>query len=424
MRCSCKALLGACAITTIVYTIHLHSRLAAESENVWERENARLPSPRQRPNEPHNVAICFSDSCLDVRAARIARVWPSKPYKSWCYLDELAVNGHGATNNSTASFKRGGLRLIKVPKSASSTVAGVVLRIQNRRKCERPVRWEHGRARDDEIQLNNPSVFRVAPIRLAGDRALSNVYFHDVSFHGSHRKREQKQKPRDAHIMRGLRQTPNNYILDYVTTNGDFNVSDTINTTILLAQPEALAKYIAALETHVQKVLIDYDFLIVVDRMTESLAVWSMLTELPIQDFLSLSTKLAGTWYAVGYNQKRPRCIQLVAPTSTPALDQFFASQTWQIRQAGDRLLHKAAAASLDQTIESLGAHRVKAVIDEYQTWQRLVQQSTCVRNNSFFPCTLDGTPQINYSRRHCYARDFGCGFPCIDSLVDKGLKH
>ncbi|KAL7572361.1 hypothetical protein ACA910_021572 [Epithemia clementina (nom. ined.)] len=58
----------------------------------------------------------MNDACLQETARQIARVWTKKPWELWCKST--------AQNQSSTNDSGGMLWLIKVPKSASSTMAG------------------------------------------------------------------------------------------------------------------------------------------------------------------------------------------------------------------------------------------------------------------------------------------------------------
>jgi hypothetical protein len=162
----------------------------------------------------------------------------------------------------------------------------------------------------------------------------------------------------------------------------------------------------------VQSVLQGYDFLFVVERLAESLVVLSWLTNLPVTQLLTLSAKQANSWYLAGGK----RCIQLKKPVVTPAITTYLESSEWQERQYGDRLLWSVAMRSLDFTIEKIGRQFVQQQVALLEQWQEKIQVECS--NQSFFPCSSSGQPQLERSQLSCYARDFGCGHQCIRDLV------
>ena len=88
--------------------------------------NEQAKTTRSGPLSEESVNGCsgpLDSSCVKA----LSRTWEKHSWKTWC--------------SSPA-----GLVLIKVPKSASSTLAGVVLRIQHRLNCK--VHWKHQLARE------------------------------------------------------------------------------------------------------------------------------------------------------------------------------------------------------------------------------------------------------------------------------------
>jgi hypothetical protein len=137
----------------------------------------------------------------------MSRIWPHKPVLSWC-------NSNNTNNHNFSS----GLLLVKVPKSASSTAASIVLRIQERHDCR--VEWKHRTAVN---YRNRNASFLVAPIRQPRSRALSNMSFHDISFHG---KLRSTKPPSDKHVRKGLSNKAQfNFLLGYTTTDNNYTSS-------------------------------------------------------------------------------------------------------------------------------------------------------------------------------------------------------
>jgi hypothetical protein len=139
----------------------------------------------------------------------MSRIWPHKPVLSWC-------NSNNTNNHNFSS----GLLLVKVPKSASSTAASIVLRIQERHDCR--VEWKH-RTAVNYADRNGNASFLVAPIRQPRSRALSNMSFHDISFHG---KLRSTKPPSDKHVRKGLSNKAQfNFLLGYTTTDNNYTSS-------------------------------------------------------------------------------------------------------------------------------------------------------------------------------------------------------
>lgn len=391
------------------------------------------------------------DSCIEHLAASIGRVWPHKSIDAWCFPSSSSSSETSKSKTATAKSSSptttmakqrstgGGLILIKVPKSASSTAAAVVLRIHDLHQCH-PVSWEHGRAADKMMTMNATTTeavaagvfsttnnalqrhytnnrFLLAPVRTPESRALSSVYFFQVSFHRF--KNNNKRSPADNFILKHVAQTKPNFITDYMRL-GDVDNNNNANTTLGLQQ-------------YVREIMDAYDFMMVADRMDESLVVLSLLTDLPVTTVLTMSSKQAAgknnSWYYTG-----KRCVSLSPPMPTAAVVTYFSSDEWKWTHAADRLLYAAANRSLDQTIAALGgsggggggdssSSAFQSALTEYRRLQMLVHDAC--QNETYFPCSSDssgetggGTPQLELAAQSCYVRDFGCGYPCIDRVL------
>jgi len=435
---------------------------------------------QSRPNDSQHAVddVPFPDGIAEkVASLHLARTWPIKPYSysnsndgngggdrsgGWCYLDDhKGIKKDEEEEEGRGGGGGGGLLLAKVPKSASSTVAGVALRIWRNRNCTRPLQWRHGRAYDLRYaeQRDPVASFLLAPIRLPHSRALSSVFFHSVSFH---RKQSAQKAVSDQFVLDKLRRDiPSNFITDYATLLGPDDDEDGDPRGEGTNDDKAAAsdrnddrrqRGRRAIERHVESILEGYDFLIVVERLDESLAVLSHLTKLPLEDFVTLSSKQSGQWYLTGNTPQSRRCISLAKPVLTRAVRDYFTSDddatdagadesggdastpssSWLDRQYGDYLLWAAANKSLDLTIQSIGPDVVQSNVDRLRRMHDTIQRECPVVSDSvapaspnvfdyehqvLLPCSTDGKPQFEISRPNCYERDFGCGYPCVDRV-------
>jgi hypothetical protein len=356
---------------------------------------------------PKNASSCYTDACILREAALLARVWKQRPRSEWCA--PKTNNNTSLSNAVNASRKESGLILVKVPKSASSTVSGMALQLAHEHGCT--VAWQHRRARS--IGLDASASFVLAPVRHAHTRALSSVYFHRVALSNNKNTNRQQANvsqqsqvlPTDAFIINRLEETQANYILDYMRPTAD-------NTSTTPMQNEPRQDSNIYHQDVVASILNHYDFLMVVERMDESLVVLSWLTHTNIHDWLTLTnSKQAGSWYFA-----KTKCVRLIAPHVTTTTTNYFNSKEWRRKHAGDALLHAAAELSLDQTIQHIGAERVARGVRDLQTLRRRVQ--TYCQNQSVLPCSDQGQVQIELSKTSCYERDFGCGYPCVNAYI------
>ncbi|GAX16834.1 hypothetical protein FisN_5Hh207 [Fistulifera solaris] len=356
-----------------------------------QSSNSALPTPAVLavPDFGSRPDCLLQDACMDHLATKLSRVWSVHNLDAWC-------RNVPKTKNDSPT----GLVLIKVPKSASSTLAGVVLRIQNRHNCT--VHWQHKLAREYSWNGDDASAIRVAPIREPSSRAMSSVYFHYVSFH---KNTGGPRNPKDSFIIQKLRETKPDFILDYTAdkelvanvTNGNDRLSEIYET--------------------IRRITTFYDFLFVVDRLDESLLVYSWLTKLPWTDLLTMPSKKNGSWYLSGN-----RCVSLAGASLTPAIATFFESVEWKQTHAGDRLLYEVANRSLDRTIDELiGRPSFEKELFQFRDLRRQIENAC--QNETNFPCSQNGSPQLELAKTNCYVRDFGCGYPCIDRFANE-MEH
>ena len=388
------------------------------------------------------VCCLMNNDCLRETARRIARVWPHKPWQGWC------------TPSSSSS---GFLWLIKVPKSASSTMAGLVLRIAHRKQCS-IVQWQHGSARQQQQQRNLSATFHkdrqnillVAPIRNPSHRAMSDLYFHRVSLQPNHQQQQQqqqrRQQPSDSFIVKGLEQIQANYITEYTRLWPSSSSNTDSNTDAKKKQkkfnhqnnsteqsPQRDSPHQSTVEI-VESILQNYDFLFLVEELSQSMLVFAWLTGLTVGDVMVASSKQSGTWYSQTQN-----CVRLIPPQLTPAIQDYFeesslssvalsynprhssssssSSQNWKRKHVQDRLLHAAVQESLHKTIaQHIGRDRMKQAL---QRWYHLSTylQMVCV-NETHWPCSSTGQLQLELAHQSCYTRDFGCGHACYDRHI------
>lgn len=387
--------------------------------------------------DKNKTTRCYTDECIDALGSKLARVWRPHYHRLWCgaALTTAATTRTSTDNNSSNPLlpldaNSTGLWLIKVPKSASSTVAGLVLRIAELHQC--PVRWQHAKAVDvlaslssqqqqqqqnhdhhniinsnEEGQLfqkKNRTAFVVAPIRNPRSRALSSVYYHTVSLQARPNAagQQQQQAASDAHVLRQLERDMDDYITDYTRVS-------------------------PAVEKHedeeppwrvVREILETYSFLLVVEEMEASLVVFAWLADLALSNVLIMSSKTAGSWYATG---KRGKCVPLIPPQVTPAVEAYWTNGPGRTRHYTDRLLHSAAQHSLHRTInEGMGKDLFNQQLEKFLALQAYTQEKCGAAMNESAPCSPTGEHQPEISKEACYLRDFGCGHHCLEELFPR----
>jgi hypothetical protein len=187
-------------------------------------------------------------------------------------------------------------------------------------------------------------------------------------------------------------------------------------------------------EQNVMDLLLAYDFVMVSERMDESVVAFAMLFNLSLSDVLVMNAKqnsnkdaitsaskrddyLYFSWWDPKNKQSKEVCKLSVPSKRSLAVQAHLQSTEWMAKNYGDYLLQAAANQSLDRTIvETLGRDRFRETLQRYQ---RLKSKATTrCTNETFSHCSPTGEIQRDLSAQNCYADDSGCGYPCIDRML------
>ena len=341
--------------------------------------------------------LCLSDQCIDeIAAALVTPIYQAKNKSTWC-------DGSG---------KSDGIYLVKNPKTASSTSAGVALRISHRQSCDR-VRYNHAHAVKYEDRPQNQS-YMFTTIRDPASRAISRVFWgfkerirnitntDELVLKKLEDKRGQPGCISDGQggfqlrYLAPVRIAPNSF-WSPLTPSKVQNLQELIHL--------------------IKKTMAHYDFILVTERMDESLVAMALLMGLDVGDVLGISSKVAASSFFYNGNHCKP----LTKGFRSQKVQEYFDSPIWRAQNFGDYLLHRLAANALDRTIsEQIGQERFHKALAKYQKLKSLGEK-LCAPNAKF-PCSSDGKPQLGVSGKSCYiaGKDFGCGYRCIDFMLMK----
>lgn len=295
-----------------------------------------------------------------------------------------------------------GFIYMKEMKTASSTLAGVTLRIA-RNVAKRNGRFNqttfpmcrarffHMRARKFQ-QRNRDKSFLWSVLREPNDRMLSKFFHFAVTRHNV--------KPTAQQFI--------NYYNSYDTWIYD-QAYYLKSLTVQEAKPRNSETY----KNATQNVLDDYDFIGITERLDESLVVLQLLLGLQTQDILYISSKSSESFE---FHPAGQDCLYLAPKFDTPDIRSILQSPEWINYTLADQMLYQAANKSLDCTIDYLGQNVVKQQLRKFKWAQALVQKS-CI-DKVVFPCTSDGKDQATVS--DCLYQDAGCGFMCLDEVGEK----
>ena len=388
--------------------------------------NATMQQPQPRWQPPN-----YTDLVLRHGLARAYRRYPDSP-------GERDVGGHWCASASLRS-KPSGLLYNKMPKAASSTTAGIILRISDgysirhfggvegkngthavgevppcpNQVSHRP-NYSAGRAYGNRLPY--PQSMLLSTVRDPAGRALSRLYFQEVS--------QQQHAPTDANMLQWLRQKTNSQFGAISPGMGGFQLAYLSlgaigkDTAWVADRPEDVIEPLAVHE-NVRRVVSDYDLLLVVERYDESLVVMQLLLGLDPSDIAYLRSKSAGGYF---YSERGVgkdgigQCVKLVPAVASEAVRAHLDGPEWHSANYGDYLLREAASQSLDLTIDNvLGRKRFDEALQSFRSLCALAEDR-CT-SEAIFPCSSDGTPQVERSRESCYEKDWGCGAQCLDDV-------
>jgi hypothetical protein len=361
-------------------------------------------------------------------------------------------------NNATSAIPSG-LLYVKVPKAASSTMAGITLRIAHRHGRHRTItkftnvtnttgatttstivpcqaQLSHG----DPIlykRRKKDTSFLFATIRDPAQRALSDVFYR--------RSNQLKSPYEEDEILKTLQEgdflessrlkkkfsvmSHNNEEKEKIDNDKfEINQNNVINnkaSTIWSQPPQGYQLSYMAMtmknrhnssssvtKQQVATIMQQYDFILLVERMGESLVVLQFLLNLTVDDVLHLNSKAAGDFsLLVG----KKTCRKLHPPVITSTMATYLSSSKWHQKHYGDYLLHAAVHASLDRTIQDIGSLRFDTALQIFRQRMALAQEKCS--NQAMFPCSSTGKLQLGKSTSNCYEFDWGCGYPCLDAL-------
>jgi hypothetical protein len=314
----------------------------------------------------------------------VARSWESVPNQTWCHSESKNI----------------GLIYVKIPKTSSSTCAGINIRIARKvgervrglDKDNRPKRcghtYRHGRKA--LLKRRSPNILWTL-LRDPAKRAISEFYHFHVS-------------------RKGVEPTEER-LISHVTNRKSFQfnyIADTRN-------PKALSTKTKNPFKDIREYVMDaYDFIGLLERKEESLALMKILWGLETEDLIVLSAKQAGGYDDGMFNKT---CTKIQKPENLTAGFQSFLTSGFP-RGNHDYALYAIVNRSLDKTIDYLGRGRVQKEVQRIRAMQAIAEQKC--QGEAIFPCSSNGTRQVERSQRSCYKTDAGCGHKCVDQVVQE----
>jgi len=379
-----------------------------------------LPSQPQEASIRNNTDATISKNIYVVQskgafhahlndiATTLARTFTPTRYTDWCTHDNYLKN----TNTSSPFFlvNPTGLLYVKTPKTGSSTIAGVLQRVSRRGTgvpCDHLVQHVFGAGRHYGNRNPRRSLL-ISSIREPAERAMSRVFYRHVSI--------KNKDPTDENVRFLLDQTSSQYGA-VSQGQGGFQTNY-----LALHDITPWSHWTKERPNHVmdpdkvisivKEIMDGFDIIILKERLEESLVVLQLLLEVDIGDILSTSSKVGGMYTF----HKKLGCVHLTKSFISPVIQEYLDSSTWLAQNYGDYLLYKTVNISLDSTIQFLGTKRVEQGIAKYRHLMEL-GLNHC-DPYVIFPCSANGTDQHDLARQSCYNLDEGCGYQCLNELV------
>jgi hypothetical protein len=334
---------------------------------------------------------------VETQLARPFPVW-TNPFP--CYPTE--EDWYSIKRQKTPTKR--GFFYFKARKAGSSTVAGVALRIARTKAQEVGLTATSANATHCHARYGHPAAHRLhyserdrahsylwSIIREPTQRDISEFFHFAVS-------RSSKMEPSKQAFQGYHYWTPlmHEYYLQFMPTDKGYNMDD--------------AGKGPDYKTVVAKIMTDYDFIGITERMHESLVALQLLLNLNTSDILFLSAKTSGGW---DDGLSNGQCYYIQPPVVSPQLSEYFQSSEWMEKTKGGNLLYVAANRSLDLTIASFDQTDFQQKLKRYK-WALKEAQLRC-EGKVRFPCSAGGVRQKQHD---CLLWDSGCGYDCLDQVA------
>lgn len=380
------------SVVLSIFIISLCLRLS-----MWiQRENGidlfSLPSYKNH-SESNNASIhamfSFENITYDQIPYKIFRKW-NKPFPCFVPIEEKEVD------EKARDGKFNGLLYIKVPKTGSSTLAGINLRIAHRhvpsnmnvKRCS----CTYGHHKAERLNLPHRSkntTFLWTVVRQPTSQIISRFF----------------------HFRVGRKKVLPNLInfKSFVKTKdvGEDAQARYVSPRILTLNDTKTEE--RRIET-TQEIINHYDFMGITERLDESLVALRWTLGLNAGDILHVSSKVNGGYDDGRYNRT---CVKIPPPMLSEEMKTYISSQEFKDELMLSEKLYKAVNKSLDLTIQNIGQEVFAKALEEHRNSMVLVNQ-ICAPT-TIFPCSKDGKIQFSLSKNSCYNSDNGCGYHCLD---------
>ena len=326
------------------------------------------------PNNHRSLNLITHDAFIDANHNDLVLL---QPYKKYQY-DFPCIHQDEQNRNDN----RVGITFVKVFKCASTTVHDIAYRLARKRgHCK--VFGEHAFAYTLGLKNRDKSKsYLFSFIRDPTARAKSDFYYHGVTMAGLENTLENLKQVGSGATklnetkLRGV----GGFILAFLSTQRDIPEYSFWNQThpTLVQNPDLLV-------SSIEKIIEEYDFIGVAERLGESLVALSFLLDLKVEEIVTVSARTSGSYTK---HSLRNNCVKIVKPSLTQEMTSYLDSDEWKASTAGDRLLHKIVNARLDNVIDQvIGRNAFESRLLEYNQLMEKVQ----ICANQCSVCSIDG---------------------------------
>eukprot|EP00924_Labyrinthula_sp_SR-Ha-C_P012675 snap_masked-scaffold_10-processed-gene-13.38-mRNA-1 protein AED:1.00 eAED:1.00 QI:0/0/0/0/1/1/2/0/420 len=302
---------------------------------------------------------------------------------------------------------------VKIPKCASSTVGGITRRIADQNENERRFYGVRSHANKTEV-LANPERCRV----LANHQPHPNVLPQVL----------EKNLRRNTFLFTFVR-NPEERILSQLfhfglaRTGKEFSDRTAIKYIENMFRPEYIIRYMSLIDCRrrfwfqkyeekrvscLEKTLMGYDFIGLVERFDESLVVLKILLDLNFGDILYVSKAKKS-----GFDDKG---VQFIPKETTESFDSYMRRKINNLGEFMDEILYFLVEYKLWVTIQHIGDDTFSKELIKFRQI-RTAAEKFC-KGRVITPYDTEGNFQFG-SLEDCYWNDNGCGIQCMNEFIE-----
>lgn len=264
----------------------VNTKTLAKADSMNTKRNNKMEPKANTAVDKNATITCVSHDCIQKESSKLARVFPKRDLfdpRQKKYLDTI---------------------LVKIPKCASTTMAGVILNLEN--KYGTNVAWRHELAKQKN-NIKRDESFLLTSFRDPATRATSLFYFtRSYSYPSENNVSSEKFMEFLNNVGAGDK------VLHLATThNGGYQLMYSFPGGLVSAwsseKPDDVL-HPAKVIQNVNQTLDNYNFIVVVERIDESLVALALTMNIELADVVVMPSKvssLSGSPYMYRWEKKK-----------------------------------------------------------------------------------------------------------------------